>query len=514
MFKEFYKRIVDLDRVRKRYLGFTVGTLVAFFIILTAVYIVQIGIHERSHAETSRNQLIEVKKEVLHDTVNNMIHNIEYSRIDLEKIQRERLDRYIYYFQTEDRIDSLKKFLSNEDMNSGVLAIVVNETGDMVFKTNNSVGYEEYLINEELDEVFLDIRSTKIGDYKFYIGVLNETVKREVTNIIRFRIYNDIYFEDAYIWINEVLSYQGGDNYAIRVVHPNLKDTEGSFLSTKMEDIMGTTPYLTELDGIKEDGEVYFNYYFKRLETDDIAEKITYAKLYEEYDWIVAMGVYYDDLDGYLSTTSKLVESQTRDALIILSLTGLLLLIIGLIIFFKLERDYYAKSNVDLKEQIDTDELTKAKSRRAGMKRLQADFDRFISTGENVTVLLMDIDDFKMINDNYGHDAGDKVLMNLVDRINNGIRDSDTLYRWGGEEFLIVSRDGSIDGLQNFISKVLSLVEKSDCRIDNSSILVSTSIGATQFKKSDKSYDDLIKRADDALYQSKKQGKNRGTIII
>ena len=169
---------------------------------------------------------------------------------------------------------------------------------------------------------------------------------------------------------------------------------------------------------------------------------------------------------------------------------------------------------MDLKEQIDTDELTKAKSRRAGMKRLQADFDRFISTGENVTVLLMDIDDFKMINDNYGHDAGDKVLMNLVDRINNGIRDSDTLYRWGGEEFLIVSRDGSIDGLQNFISKVLSLVEKSDCRIDNSSILVSTSIGATQFKKSDKSYDDLIKRADDALYQSKKQGKNRGTIII
>lgn len=514
MIKNLIQRIKNLDSVRKRYLGFTMGILITFFLMLTIVYIVQIGIYEREHAENSRNQLLDIKREVITDTVNNTITSIEVVKTNLEETYKSRLTRYTFNIDSGYDLDIMMDFLSNEEINSDILSLITTQDGEILFQTENSKGYEKGLLEKDLDQGFLDVKSTFIGDNILYAGVLNETIKDEVISRMRNRIYNDVYFEDAYLWINEVLNYEGGDNYGIRLIHPNLRDTEGSYLSTNMTDIMGTTPYLTELTGIRESGEVYFNYYFKRLETDEIAEKMTYAKLYEEYDWIVAMGVYYDDLEEYLAATTKLSEDQTRESLLILGLTGVLLLFIGLLVFFKLEKDYYNKSNIDLKEQIDTDELTKAKSRRAGMKRLQVEFERFVTTGENITALLMDIDDFKKINDNYGHDIGDKVLMNLVTRINNGVRDSDTLYRWGGEEFLIISKDSSVDGLQSFITKVLHLVEKSDCRMDNSCILVSSSIGATQFKKGDKSYDDLIKRADDALYQSKRQGKNRGTILI
>ena len=71
--------------------------------------------------------------------------------------------------------------------------------------------------------------------------------------------------DDSYIWVSQILNYNGGDNYAIRIVHPNLPETEGSFLSTSTMNTRGNKPYLEELDGINKNGELFFSYYFKKL---------------------------------------------------------------------------------------------------------------------------------------------------------------------------------------------------------------------------------------------------------
>lgn len=109
---------------------------------------------------------------------------------------------------------------------------------------------------------------------------VDEAVK---TNIIN-RIRQERFIDDGYICINEIINYEGGDDYAIRLVHPNLPETEGTFLSTNTEDIFGKKPYKIELDGINNDGELYYDYYFKKMDSELIAHKLSYAKLYKPYN--------------------------------------------------------------------------------------------------------------------------------------------------------------------------------------------------------------------------------------
>lgn len=94
-------------------------------------------------------------------------------------------------------------------------------------------------------------------------------------------IYETRLPDDGYIWINDILNYDGGDEYAIRLVHPNLPETEGDFLSTGTQDIKGNLPYREELDGIIRSGEVYLDYYFKKMNSDEISHKLSCGKLYK-----------------------------------------------------------------------------------------------------------------------------------------------------------------------------------------------------------------------------------------
>lgn len=120
------------------------------------------------------------------------------------------------------------------------------------------------------------------------------------------RIRNLRLIDDGYVWVNRIVDYKGGDKYAIRQIHPNLPNTEGDWLSTETTDIMGYKPYEIELNGIKKDGEIFFEYYFKKLGSEKIAHKMSFAKLYEPWNWIVATGVYLDDVD-------QLIQSETVD---------------------------------------------------------------------------------------------------------------------------------------------------------------------------------------------------------
>jgi signal transduction histidine kinase len=119
--------------------------------------------------------------------------------------------------------------------------------------------------------------------------------------------------DDGYVWINEIIDYEGGDEYAIRFAHPNLVETEGDYLSTHATDVVGNLPYQEELEGIQQDGEIFFDYYFKKMGSDQISHKLSFAKLYAPYDWVVATGVYLDDVDRLIeSETAGMIASSNR----------------------------------------------------------------------------------------------------------------------------------------------------------------------------------------------------------
>ena len=146
--------------------------------------------------------------------------------------------------------------------------------------------------------------------------------------------YSNINDETRYLWVNKVVDFRGGEGYAVRLIHPNLKETEGMLLSTAMQDIKGNTPFLDELEGVKAGGEIFFTYYFKKLNSEEITEKLSYAKLYKRLDWIVATGIPVDDLNRMIAEQKKeheaafftnLVKSLLIKAVIILIIVFLLL---------------------------------------------------------------------------------------------------------------------------------------------------------------------------------------------
>jgi len=133
------------------------------------------------------------------------------------------------------------------------------------------------------------------------------TIERIKDQIHRLRL-----IDDGYVWVNRIVNHNGGDKYAVREIHPNLPETEGMWLSTNTTDIKGNKPYQAELDGMNKNGELYFDYYFKKMNSDIIAHKMSYAKLYKPYDWVVATGVYLDDVDELIRKETELMHATHK----------------------------------------------------------------------------------------------------------------------------------------------------------------------------------------------------------
>ena len=151
-----------------------------------------------------------------------------------------------------------------------------------------------------------------------------------------------------------------------------------------------------------------------------------------------------------------------------------------------------------------TDELTGAYNRRYMKERIEEEIRRGENTEIRFTIIMLDIDNFKNVNDNHGHGAGDSVLELFTQGIKKEIRKADILARWGGEEFMVLLYNTSIQNTAN-------LAELMRIRLSQIEILnvgsVTASFGIAQYHVGD-TIDTLVKRADEMMYQAKKEGKN------
>lgn len=163
-----------------------------------------------------------------------------------------------------------------------------------------------------------------------------------------------------------------------------------------------------------------------------------------------------------------------------------------------------SENNAYLKDLTVTDTLTGINNRRAFENSLSELILRSRRYNEVFSMLIFDIDDFKKLNDQYGHAMGDSVLVELVDRVTEVVRDVDTLCRWGGEEFTILMPQTSQMGAIKMAERCRSAI--ADEAFDEVG-QVTISLGVTSYMPNDTERK-LFKRADDALYEAKSQGKN------
>ncbi len=155
------------------------------------------------------------------------------------------------------------------------------------------------------------------------------------------------------------------------------------------------------------------------------------------------------------------------------------------------------------------DSLTKVFNRRAFEEFGVELIERFIAMGRKISVLMIDIDNFKEINDTYGHPVGDKVLEEVGTLIRDALRETDIVFRYGGEEFIAILPNTALEGALRAGENVRRRLESHTFRIDGREIRLTVSVGVAQVQEGDRSAKDVIERADKALYIAKKTGKNR-----
>jgi diguanylate cyclase (GGDEF)-like protein len=217
---------------------------------------------------------------------------------------------------------------------------------------------------------------------------------------------------------------------------------------------------------------------------------------------------YIPELDLYLVVEAKIDDFTDKVETTLywnIAITLLLTLVITLMVLL-----YVRRMHTHLNNLANNDALTGLPNRRTFNEKLARSLLLTKRSESPSSIIFLDVDNFKEINDSKGHDIGDRVLKELSELLTSGLRNSDFVARWGGEEFIIMLSGSDTDKASLAAEKLRTLIENNETLQGLVDSPVTASFGVTAIKEGD-NIDVIFKRADRALYQSKADGKNRVT---
>ncbi|WP_297571898.1 diguanylate cyclase [uncultured Deefgea sp.] len=175
----------------------------------------------------------------------------------------------------------------------------------------------------------------------------------------------------------------------------------------------------------------------------------------------------------------------------------------------KSRTDTLAKLNLELSILATTDELTQLNNRREWQSKAQAVFLNALRYQKNMSLMMIDVDHFKMINDQYGHLFGDQILKKIAQLCLANTRETDLVARWGGEEFVVLLPETTREQAKIVADKIRrAIADYSFLPPQNQHMDTTVSIGIASLLKHDQTLDDLLSRADNAMYLAKANGRN------
>ena len=250
------------------------------------------------------------------------------------------------------------------------------------------------------------------------------------------------------------------------------------------------------------DGEVYFRYM---------------APLVTEQSCLVChaqQGYKVGDVRGGISVTSSATETagKIRDSRIFLMLAAALIVFLILTIIYLVARSFIKElktAETKLVEMATQDFLTGLLNRRETFRRLDEELQRSRRLATPFSVLLLDLDHFKQVNDVHGHSAGDLVLQAVAAALRQGVRPYDLCCRYGGEEFLVILPETALEDAAGIAERLRRDIENLKITAAKETALqITASIGAAALLGHE-TIDQLIARADEAMYNAKSTGRNR-----
>lgn len=165
--------------------------------------------------------------------------------------------------------------------------------------------------------------------------------------------------------------------------------------------------------------------------------------------------------------------------------------------------------NAKLEKLAMQDDLTGLLNRRAFFIQGEKEISRVQRQRTPLSLLMLDVDVFKSVNDRYGHAAGDQVLKHVSQKIVENVREMDTVARMGGEEFSVLLPNMGAEDAVKVAERVRQAIERESCRLEDQIIDVTVSVGVASYSQELASLEDILRQADDSMYQAKNQGRNQ-----
>ena len=488
------------------YILITTTSLMVYTILNTADYTKSL----------TKELVVDIKTSYMEETIDNLIIRLETMEEDMILAMEDHIKsiKMAIEQQEPEQIDVayLKNTIEQHTHNNHPVDVLVYDrhSGALVYQSTQTTSPQRSIVDEieTIKKISPSVEELQAGQYNMVLYVTWE----HIYEMTKAKVYNEIhnmrYDENQYIWVHQILNYDGGDDYAIRLIHPNMQETEGKYLSTNTQDVFGDFPYLVELNGIKEHGEIIHSYHFKNLMNDENTEKVSYARLYEKYDWIIATGIPTGDLNALATDIDHNSLTFIAGNMLITFLVFIVGMMLSLYYLIHKQKEYIRSLEYILKEETELDALTGAFSRKYGNDYAKKRFQTFIKKGTQSAVLLVDVDDFKIVNDTYGHAVGDVVLQQATKTALNIIGPEHCFSRWGGEEFVAIIDDMTQTQAEMIANDIVNQIARMEFDGNGKTFNVSVSIGGSVFLESDAKYEDALQRADNALYYVKRNGKN------
>ena len=210
---------------------------------------------------------------------------------------------------------------------------------------------------------------------------------------------------------------------------------------------------------------------------------------------------------------SLLLSSKPYSSFVIARSSIIYLILTFAMYYYESSQQMLIKYIQQEKEQYENaskhDALTGLSNRTDIMEKMEEEQERCLRKGSLFTLIMCDIDHFKRINDNFGHDSGDYVLKMIASLFKDQVRGIDCPSRWGGEEFLIMLVETDLEGGQQVAERIRKRIENTVFKYKDTKMPVTMTFGLSMYRGKDDNIEDCIKRADSALYEGKNQGRNR-----
>ncbi|WP_421865515.1 bifunctional diguanylate cyclase/phosphodiesterase [Motiliproteus sp.] len=357
--------------------------------------------------------------------------------------------------------------------------------------------------------------------YDWFIGTGEYLV--DVENDIKTRLLkriNSIRFgENSYLF---VFDYQG------KVLAHALKDTIGTNQLADRDS--SGQPYIQNLIQTAQQGGGYVRYINPYTpSTGEASDKLSYVRGVDDWQWALGTGIYLQEIEAYLGQREQQILSQHRDNLTKLLVLSFLVTAIVLLIslslsknianrFHKLQRrishdfDELEQTKNLMQQMAQHDALTELPNRLLLTQQIQQAIELSTSTDKQLAVMFADLDDFKKINDLYGHSTGDKLLQAISHKFAELIGQEDSVARFGGDEFVFCFPQ--LDCHNDALSRVelIKQVFAQPFEIDGKQLYSSCSIGVAIYPIDGNEPEELISKADIVLYKSK--ARQKGDVLF